>query len=307
MPRRSTTNASAEQADHPPKGDHERFIASWLDQVRRDPDLPGNAFKVAYEIAIHLNRKTREAWPSQHTICTNTALGETCIKEMIARLKKRGHLQVQSGDGRGRSSHYRLTLKTGREHDPFTDTERGRDQDQNEAKGVAFDQERGGDRAPDLMTTWGDAYASPQGEKETCAHAHDGLPLVAASPDGAATEEEEPSSHAPSSLPKEEGFSELRRVWARPWIDADDANAMKLYFDSVQEVAPDVILEAAKAWVAAADAPRFLPPLSKWLGWRGWEKSPPQKRTQPARAPHQSHQRRGKADLGRMMLAMGED
>jgi hypothetical protein len=26
------------------KGEHEAFIATWLDQVRRNPELPGNAF-----------------------------------------------------------------------------------------------------------------------------------------------------------------------------------------------------------------------------------------------------------------------
>jgi hypothetical protein len=30
------------------------------------------------------------------------------------------------------------------------------------------------------------------------------------------------------------------------------------------------------ARVAAADAPRFLPTLAKWLAGRGWEKPPPQ-------------------------------
>lgn len=42
----------------------------------------------------------------------------------------------------------------------------------------------------------------------------------------------------------------------------------------------DAIIAAAKAWVAAADAPRFLPPLAKWLGARGWEKPPPKRHKQ---------------------------
>ena len=52
---------------------------------------------------------------------------------------------------------------------------------------------------------------------------------------------------------------------------------MKLYLDAIGEAEPEAILTAARAWVAAADAPRFLPPLTKWLAARGWEKDPPKK------------------------------
>jgi hypothetical protein len=52
------------------KGVHEAFIAAFLDQVRRDRGLPGNAFKVAYAIAQYINRETREAWPSQDSSST---------------------------------------------------------------------------------------------------------------------------------------------------------------------------------------------------------------------------------------------
>jgi hypothetical protein len=40
-----------------------------------------------------------------------------------------------------------------------------------------------------------------------------------------------------------------------------------------REVAPVAILAGAKAWVKAADAPRFLQKLSAWLADRGWEKA----------------------------------
>jgi hypothetical protein len=104
-----------------------------LNQVRRNPNLPGNAFKVAYEIAIHLNRKTREAWPSQATIATGTALSESTVKAMIGALRKHGHLHVEPGVGRGRSTRYRLLIQPekGRALDPFVTAERGRDQTRN--------------------------------------------------------------------------------------------------------------------------------------------------------------------------------
>jgi hypothetical protein len=42
-------------------------------------------------------------------------------------------------------------------------------------------------------------------------------------------------------------------------------------------------MEAAKVWVVAADAPRFLQPLAKWLNGHGWLKVPPTRRQQRQR------------------------
>jgi hypothetical protein len=75
---------------------------------------------------------------------------------------------------------------------------------------------------------------------------------------------------------REERFDELREIWRRPWAD-DDAADRRAFEVACREVAPDDIIEAATAWVAAADAPRFLPPLCRWLAARGWEKPPPMK------------------------------
>lgn len=77
-------------------------------------------------------------------------------------------------------------------------------------------------------------------------------------------------------MAREERFSELREIWRRPW--ADDVAADQRAFEvACREVAPEDIIVAASAWVAAADAPRFLPPLARWLANRGWEKPPPAK------------------------------
>jgi hypothetical protein len=98
----------------------------------------------------------------------------------------------------------------------------------------------------------------------------------------------------------------LREAWPRPWVDRDDREAMQAYAVACREVGHDAIMNAARAWVAAADAPRFLPKLSDWLRAQGYVKDPPQKRT--ARAPRQhsgnGSYRKGKPDLGRMMMAI---
>jgi len=50
----------------------------------------------------------------------------------------------------------------------------------------------------------------------------------------------------------------LRALWARPWCD-DQIMDRRAFAAACQEVAPQVIVEAARAWVEATDAPRFLP------------------------------------------------
>jgi hypothetical protein len=75
---------------------------------------------------------------------------------------------------------------------------------------------------------------------------------------------------------REERFRELRAQWPRPW--ADDVEADRRAFEiACRQVAPEEIIEAAAAWVAAFENPRFLPSLAKWLANRCWEKEPPTK------------------------------
>jgi hypothetical protein len=73
-------------------------------------------------------------------------------------------------------------------------------------------------------------------------------------------------------------FETLQAIWCRPW--PDDELADRLAFERAIAGGGDIgeILEAAKCWVAAADAPRFLPKLDRWLNARGWLKVPPQRR-----------------------------
>ena len=139
------------------KGEHEAFVAAFLDQVRRDRGLPGNAFNVVYAIAQHFNRETREAWPSQDTLMAITNLSENTIKRMVACLRERGHLLVDPGTNRGRSSRYRAIIKgieRGPHVDPFTEAKRGPVRKQKgsnpDEKGVQFGRERGPPLDPDL-------------------------------------------------------------------------------------------------------------------------------------------------------------
>jgi hypothetical protein len=101
---------------------------------------------------------------------------------------------------------------------------------------------------------------------------------------------------------------ELRALWDRGWASDDTpkatAIARALFAKACREgVDTADILEGARTWVAAADAPRYLPPLAKWLAARGWETPPPTKR-QRANG-HGNGRRRDKDDPMRDALLMG--
>jgi len=103
---------------------------------------------------------------------------------------------------------------------------------------------------------------------------------------------------------------ELRELWRRGWASDDSPKAIaiaKAAFErACQEVAPGEILEAARTWVAAADAPRYLPALAQWLAAKGWEQPPPRRKARgrgggrASAAPHG-----GKPDMFRITLEAG--
>ena len=94
----------------------------------------------------------------------------------------------------------------------------------------------------------------------------------------------------------------MRAAWPRPW--SDDAAADRAAFErACREVGPEEIITAARAWAAAADAPRYLPSLAKWLNGRGWEKLPPTKRARRTRSRPRSNGH--KVNLAKLALMHG--
>jgi hypothetical protein len=137
-------------------------------------------------------------------------------------------------------------------------------------------------------------------ERESVVLAHDD----STPPDRGADADAPPRSFKQASQ-AEETYSEVRAVWQRPWCD--DQRADRLAFErACEEGTPaEIILDAAKAWVAAADAPRFLPPLARWLDGRGWERQPPQKARRSA-APKDRHRHNGrKRDISAEFFKLG--
>jgi hypothetical protein len=134
----------------------------------------------------------------------------------------------------------------------------------------------------------------------------------AAAPNGAAPVEDQPETVplSPSQrLPlQENGFAELRALWRRghPADDTEKAIAVAraAYAKAIAEGADgEQLFEAAKPWVAAADAPRFLPPLPTWLATQGYLKPPPEKkRTRQAVRGNGAYRRKETPDLALAML-----
>lgn len=307
-----TAESNRAQAPETRKGEHEAFIAAWLDQVRRDRKLPFSAFHLAYEIAIHLNRRTREAWPNQETIGAESNLSKTTIKKLIRLLQAAGHLAFAVGTHRGVSSRYRAVLKPverGQHVDPFAEAGKGSAM---ASKGVASEPRRGRRVDPDLLIDLGDASkeeASPNGrERKDASRCEAFGPAVGGALDAPAPAEERQESKS-KPLPEEEnqgGFAELRALWRRPWVDNDDAEAMAAYLEAIREADPHDLMRAARTAVENCDAPRFLPSLSKWLNGRGWEKPPPEKRISNQRQRERGqHQRKPRMSAGEeAVLAM---
>jgi hypothetical protein len=68
-------------------------IFTWLNRVASDGTLPPAAFKLAYIISQHINRKSRIAWPSQETLAEAMGLkSERSIRRLSEALEAGGHL-----------------------------------------------------------------------------------------------------------------------------------------------------------------------------------------------------------------------
>lgn len=91
--------------------DFTRTKFAWLDQVANDPEVSAIAFKLAYRIATHLNRKTRVAWPSQVALAAGCGLVDRSVRRLLVALQVRGHLSIKPGGGRGHASEYRLIVQ----------------------------------------------------------------------------------------------------------------------------------------------------------------------------------------------------
>jgi hypothetical protein len=287
----------------------------WQEDVIADTELSPITRLIAARLALHRNAETARCFVSYRTLAAEVGISERSAMRAIAALKARGWIDVDPGGGREKANDYRLVSPSER----VTGVSRFTAQ-KGDSRGRERVTERvvKGDRRrqktmtelchPNTEANIGAAKAAPNMEREKTLARLDpdpGAPLDAApgfeeSKQEAAEEERIPAAEVipPSRVLslQEECWIHLRAVWARPWPD-DERLDREAFAIACEEVAPEDIIEAARAWVAAADAPRFLPPLAKWLNGRGWEKPPPQRKAARGGGRRNGPPRYGKPDL----------
>jgi hypothetical protein len=252
---------SAPQVSRTKEFNRRRFI--WLDQVMADRELTASVFKVAYNLGQRFNeREGGAAWPSVRTISETVGLSKSVVLDAVRLLQDRGHLEIQAGrQGRGHSNRYMMLLK-------------GRQDDLSDAAAKGRIAKIKGRKTPGKGRPTGlNLSTHPRGSKEPPRmreRTELSLVSVAGRLDGAAPD-----------LGKEDSYIDLRRVWDRGWIKDNTSKVVAAtrcaYAAARREATGAEILDGARAWVEAADAPRFLPALDDWLASCGWRSSPPKR------------------------------
>jgi predicted transcriptional regulator len=90
-----------------------RFQAAkegWLKEIARHRNLSGADYAVAIMLSTYLNSRTYEAWPSLHTLATDTNRNRSTVWRSIKRLERLNLLQVTRAPGRSRSNRYKPLL-----------------------------------------------------------------------------------------------------------------------------------------------------------------------------------------------------
>jgi hypothetical protein len=102
---------------------HTRTLFEWLNQVADDVAVPPGAFKLAYVIGQHLNRKTGIAFPKQGALAVAVGTSVRTVRTLLDQLEAAGHLSITGTGGRQRPNDYRPILKTRKETSTFSENE----------------------------------------------------------------------------------------------------------------------------------------------------------------------------------------
>ena len=295
------------------------------------PHIPPHALKLAYLIAFkYMNRQSRTARPAQGTLARDLNVSVRTVQRLLDLLQPVG-LVVVPGDGRGKASTYwidpeRVTPvssfsarkgdKKGRQETPKKgdtgvaptllkrtkilagecyalpqpegERDRASRDDSSADPGRAALRAAAGSEDPHGIAARASSrrQSGHPSEEEVAADAQADPPSEAAA--------ENPAPVA--ALEHDAAWGTLRELWRRGWASDDTPKALAIGRQAFERacregVDPGEIIEAAKTWIAAADAPRFLPPLPQWLAAQGWEKPPPTKRERANGGPHGKPQR----------------
>ncbi len=329
----TTPSRMNEQADRQRQREH--FL--WQERVAARTDLNPAAKLVLLRLALFHNVKTGRCDPSYIGLAAGAGVSERTAIRAVAEAEHKGLVAIERGNGRGNRNQFRFLMppETLTPKSPFT-AEKGDSAAGERVTGRVKKGDRAGrERVTQLChpNTKRNMLGTSKEVPQQVERESDLLAQVSISGGGAAAlraapaeeggreqtdskpaskpEAAEPSSYS-TTTPHDgaslhtasDAYAELRADWQRrPW--PDDIEADRAAFEvACQEVAPEVIIEAGRAWAAAVEA-RFLPSLAKWLAGRGWEKPPPKKRTTPHRRASQGRPRyNGKRNLADEFLKL---
>jgi hypothetical protein len=314
------------------------------------PNIPPHALKLAYLLAFkYMNRRTWSARPAQETLARDLNVSVRTIQRLLDILEPLG-LTVMPGDGRGYASTYSLDPERVSRVSSFPaqkGDKKGRQKPPKRVTPVSPQPSKEPSTEGECLRTPPSAgereRASREIESLDFGGGLDGRPKSSQSttpPPSSRRERKGPSKEEPvaeieNDSPslirgeKESGgavpqnlpavldgdWCRLRELWQRGWASDDTAKVQAIARNAFRSACalaePKDILDGARTWIAAADAPRFLPPLPQWLDAKGWEKPPPMKKPHRRGAVHRGrgdHLPRSngrKVDLTRLALKMG--
>jgi hypothetical protein len=93
--------------------DFTRTQLEWLKAVGADPvvrSMP-SSFRLAFEIAMHVNRVSGLAWPTQETLANAIGATVRTVRTLTDVLEKAGHITVEGRGGYKVSNKYRLNTR----------------------------------------------------------------------------------------------------------------------------------------------------------------------------------------------------
>jgi hypothetical protein len=240
-------------------------VFAWLYQIKNDRELPPSGALFALQLIVHFNEKKGGAcWASCDTIAKGIGMSEQTAVRLYHLFEQRGHLKVEWGkQGSGHSNRGWMIVKK----PPPMEVSKVKKTSTGDKKTSTH----GGEPSYNHLKP----SSNEEGIKRERVRASRSPPHDGAGRLEAAAPSKKKEVGAPA---KQNDFAELAAIWQRGWLDDDEQEARKAFTEACREADPEEIITGARAWVAAADAPRYLKPLPKWLAARGWEKAPPKKR-----------------------------
>jgi len=295
-------------------------------------DLPDAVVRVAMTMALHLRVKTGQCNPSYPTLARESHVGERSAYRLVAMLEHTGWIAIQRTRGR-LSNQYTLrnpanTMSGLNRANPAKSMSGSNPakSDSNPAKSTRqpCQQAAGEQRNSEESSLSMSNDIEREAGRETFALSREEIPSGGGAPPAdagpsrreegeaptaASSLRQEPPIERSCSVAREDRFGELRARWRRGWPGDDTPKAIVLARQAFERACregadPGEIIAAAKTWITAADAPRFLPPLPQWLDARGWEQPPPTK-PKRARGNGKGHRSYGPPDMFKILLEEG--